>query len=105
MAKKLGVLAIAAVVMAYAPMAAWGCSGSSAQLNDGTKVAQGYGSSSAQPMPEPEPDEMAEAISFLERQARQPQASTHPSNHAAEHTALIDFCHVLLNSNEFLYVD
>lgn len=53
MARKLGFLAIAAAVIAYAPMAAWGCSGSSAQLNDGTTVAQGYGSPAAQPMPEP----------------------------------------------------
>lgn len=53
MTKKLGLLAIAAAVMAYAPVAAFGCSDSSAQLNDGTKVVQGYGSSSAQPMPEP----------------------------------------------------
>lgn len=52
MAKKLGLLAIAAAVLAYAPIAAWGCSDSSAQLNDGTKVAQGYGSPAAQPMPE-----------------------------------------------------
>lgn len=50
MARKLGLLAIAVAAMAYAPIAAWGCSGSSAQLNDGTKVAQGYGSPAAQPM-------------------------------------------------------
>lgn len=49
--KRLGLLAIAAAVMAYAPMAAWGCSDGSAQLNDGTTVAQGYGSPAAQPMP------------------------------------------------------
>ena len=52
MAKKLGLLAIAAAIAAYAPMAAWGCSDSSAQVNDGTKVAQGYGSPTAQPMQE-----------------------------------------------------
>jgi len=52
MTKRLGLLAIAAAVMAYAPMAAWGCNGDSAQLNDGTTVAQGYGSPSAQPMPD-----------------------------------------------------
>ncbi|HKR18809.1 MAG TPA: hypothetical protein VJS41_01570 [Stellaceae bacterium] len=52
MAKKLGLLAIAAAVLAYAPIAAWGCSDSSAQMNDGTKVAQGYGSPAAQPMPD-----------------------------------------------------
>lgn len=50
MARKLGLLAIVVAAMAYAPIAAWGCSGSSAQLNDGTKVAQGYGSPTAQPM-------------------------------------------------------
>ena len=50
MARKLGLLAIAVAAIAYAPMAAWGCSGSSAQLNDGTRVAQGYGAPSAQPM-------------------------------------------------------
>lgn len=50
MARKLGLLAIAVSAMAYAPMAAWGCSDSSAQLNDGTTVAQGYGAPTAQPM-------------------------------------------------------
>lgn len=50
MTKKLSLLAIAVAAMAYVPMAAWGCSGSSAQLNDGTKVAQGYGAPTAQPM-------------------------------------------------------
>jgi len=52
MARKLGLLAIAAAVIAYAPMAAWGCSDSSAQLSGGPQVAQGYGSPAAQPMPE-----------------------------------------------------
>ncbi|MGH6977393.1 MAG: hypothetical protein ACREED_10235 [Stellaceae bacterium] len=60
MAKKLGLLAIVAAVMAYAPVAAFGCSDSSAQLNDGTNVAQGYGSSSAQPMPEPSGSSMTD---------------------------------------------
>ncbi len=54
MARKLGLLAITAAVMAYAPMAAWGCSGSSAQLSGGPQVAQGYGSQSAQPMQTPD---------------------------------------------------
>lgn len=52
MARKLRLLAIAAAVLAYAPMAAWGCSDSAAQLNDGTKVTQGYGSPATQPMPD-----------------------------------------------------
>ncbi|HYL31711.1 MAG TPA: hypothetical protein VEU53_01020 [Stellaceae bacterium] len=57
MAKKLALFAVAAAVIAVAPMAAFACSGgSSAMLNDGTQVAQGYGSSGygssmGQPMP------------------------------------------------------
>jgi len=51
MAKKLGLFAVAAAFVAFAPMAAFACSGgSSAMLNDGTQVAQGYGSPAAQPM-------------------------------------------------------
>lgn len=53
----------------------------------------------------PAPDELAEAIAFLERQARLARPSAQPSRSASEHTALVDFCHVLFNSNEFIYVD
>ena len=53
----------------------------------------------------PEPDETAEAIAFLRRQARSTGAAPHRSDVAADHAALVDFCHVLFNSNEFLYVD
>ena len=54
MAKKLGLFAIAAAVIAFTPMAAFACSGgSSAMLSDGTQVAQGYGSSTAEPMQSP----------------------------------------------------
>jgi Protein of unknown function (DUF1549)/Protein of unknown function (DUF1553)/Planctomycete cytochrome C len=53
----------------------------------------------------PEQDELEQAVAFLERQARQAQASSGRSGVAAGQTALVDFCHVLLNSNEFLYVD
>ncbi len=63
MAKKLGLLAIAAAVMAYAPVAAFGCSDSSAQLSGGPQVAQGYGSSTAQPMPEPSGSSMTDQSS------------------------------------------
>jgi hypothetical protein len=41
----------------------------------------------------PDANETAAALAFLQ---------THP---AKDHDALVDFCHVLLNSNEFLYVD
>jgi hypothetical protein len=53
----------------------------------------------------PEPDEMTEASFFLDHQAHLSPAPTHPSSRAADRAALVDFCHVLLNSNEFLYVD
>ncbi len=53
----------------------------------------------------PLPDETAEAIDFLRRQARSMGAAPHQNDAMADHAALVDFCHVLLNSNEFLYVD
>ncbi|WZO97880.1 PSD1 and planctomycete cytochrome C domain-containing protein [Isosphaeraceae bacterium EP7] len=43
----------------------------------------------------PEPDERAEALAFLRDQ---------PGGKAPD-TPLVDFCHALLNSSEFLYVD
>ena len=39
------------------------------------------------------------------RQARSMGAAPHQNDAVADHAALVDFCHVLLNSNEFLYVD
>jgi len=54
---------------------------------------------------EPRPEELAETAAFLDRQARLPQPPVARSNLAADQAALVDFCHVLLNSNEFLYVD
>ena len=53
MVSRFALLAVAAAFIAYSPMVALGCSGSSAQLSDGTKVAQGYGSPSpTQSMPD-----------------------------------------------------
>ncbi len=49
----------------------------------------------------PEPEEMLEAVFFLDQQAHQSPARIG----SASRSALVDFCHVLLNSNEFLYVD
>jgi hypothetical protein len=54
---------------------------------------------------QPEPDEIAEAVSFLGQQASVTEHAAKPPNVSADHTVLVDFCHVLLNSNEFLYVD
>jgi Protein of unknown function (DUF1549)/Protein of unknown function (DUF1553)/Planctomycete cytochrome C len=53
----------------------------------------------------PEPDEIAEAMAFLNHGASRLPRSIQRLFTAADHTALVDFCHVLLNSNEFLYVD
>ncbi len=56
---------------------------------------------------QPEPDELAAAVAFLDRQAHLARAPVKRSRSSAsaEQNALVDFCHVLLNSNEFLYVD
>ena len=46
---------------------------------------------------EPENEELQDAVAFLSQQIRlDPQAPG---------TALADLCHVLINTNEFLYVD
>jgi hypothetical protein len=52
----------------------------------------------------PEPEEIAEAEVFLERQVRRSQIPGFRSGRD-DRAALVDFCHVLLNSNAFLYVD
>ncbi|MFI5457168.1 MAG: PSD1 and planctomycete cytochrome C domain-containing protein [Isosphaerales bacterium] len=54
---------------------------------------------------QPEPEELEQTAAFLDRQARLPQPPSGRSNLAADQSALVDFCHVLFNSNEFLYVD
>ncbi len=48
---------------------------------------------------DPDPAESARAVAFLEGQAR-PDGGT-----PARDAALVDFCHVLLNLNEFVFVD
>ena len=52
----------------------------------------------------PDSEEIAEAAMFLDRQARTTRVPAFRSNRD-DRAALVDFCHVLLNSNEFLYVD
>jgi hypothetical protein len=54
---------------------------------------------------EPELEELEQSAAFLERQARFAQPRAGRSKLTADQSALVDFCHVLLNSNEFLYVD
>jgi hypothetical protein len=53
----------------------------------------------------PEPDEISDAMSFVERQRSCITQAAKRSHEQAAHAAFVDFCHVLLNSNEFLYVD
>jgi len=54
---------------------------------------------------QPERNELEQAVAFLDRQARLAKAPAKRSHVAVDQTALGDFCHVLLNSNEFLYID
>jgi hypothetical protein len=54
----------------------------------------------------PEPAERAKALEFLSDQARHIKPRTgSPGVETAVSPALVDFCHALLNSNEFIYVD
>ena len=50
----------------------------------------------------PDNRELAEAITFLDEQAAR-SASDNDVDRAND--ALLDLCHVLINTNEFLYVD
>jgi Protein of unknown function (DUF1553) len=54
---------------------------------------------------QPEPEEIAEAQAFINQQTKLPAGQAPRLNTKSDHAALVDFCHVLLNSNEFLYVD
>jgi hypothetical protein len=54
---------------------------------------------------QPDPDELAESAGFLHYQAGLPEPPSRRGTVSGDHAALIDFCHVLFNSNEFLYVD
>ncbi len=51
------------------------------------------------------PDEIAQAVAFLGRHVGLAQASAKRANVTVDQSALADFCHVLLNSNEFFYID
>ncbi|WP_202921493.1 PSD1 and planctomycete cytochrome C domain-containing protein [Anatilimnocola aggregata] len=53
---------------------------------------------------EPTPSRCSEAEEFLRAQAEFHQSAKKPADESAT-LALVDLCHVLLNSNEFLYVD
>jgi hypothetical protein len=56
---------------------------------------------------EPQPDELQSADNFLRRQAdaAPEKKDDAPAAGDVRHQALVGLCHVLLNSNEFLYVD
>jgi hypothetical protein len=53
----------------------------------------------------PEPDELDDGLAFLARQASATASATGQSAGQPGRESIVDFCHVLLNSNEFLYVD
>jgi hypothetical protein len=53
----------------------------------------------------PEADEREPALRFLERQRRVISSPGSKAAIASDHESLADFCHVLFNSNEFIYVD
>jgi hypothetical protein len=48
-------------------------------------------------------DERKEALAFLDRQSA--MLGAHMSQEDARKAALTDLCHMLVNSNEFLYVN
>jgi hypothetical protein len=49
----------------------------------------------------PEPDEVEDAAAFIERV----KSTARHAVSDGDHSGLVDFYHVLLNSNEFLYID
>jgi hypothetical protein len=49
---------------------------------------------------DPQPDELRAAVTYLEKQAKVFAGQTDPAR-----KALVSLCHVLLNTNEFIYVD
>ena len=73
-----------------------------ASINDRGRIALAYRLTCGR---EAEPDEIEQAAAFLNRQTQLAQPPVPRVNVGADHAALVDFCHALLNSNEFLYVD
>jgi hypothetical protein len=56
----------------------------------------------------PRPEERRVSAEFLRKEAellRARPTPPRPGDSEAQHAAVVDFCHVLLNLNEFLYVD
>ena len=53
----------------------------------------------------PESDELEQAARFLDCQARMAGSLATQTKTGTDHASLVDFCHVLLNSNEFIYLD
>jgi hypothetical protein len=58
---------------------------------------------------DPDADELRAASAFLDRQRRLAEMRLRPANASGGGDPAIlafeDFCHVLLNSNDFLYID
>ncbi len=53
---------------------------------------------------QPTQSELAKGVAFLNEQERGYISAADPAEKARQ-TALADFCHMLLSSNEFLYVE
>jgi hypothetical protein len=55
----------------------------------------------------PQPAELVRAVDYLRGRSAAPESKADPNAASTEISlsALVDFCHVLLNSNEFLYID
>jgi mono/diheme cytochrome c family protein len=54
---------------------------------------------------DPDGEEVTAALAFLRRQSTLTVRSPERINLAADRAAFIDFCHVIFNSNEFVYLD
>ncbi|MGH7136668.1 MAG: DUF1553 domain-containing protein, partial [Pirellulales bacterium] len=65
-------------------------------------VAAAYRQAFCRPATE---DELKEAITFIEAQAASKAGAAAADNGRAIAAAVTDFCHALMNANEFLYVD
>jgi hypothetical protein len=67
-----------------------------------SRVAYAYAFALGRP---PEPEELEDALALLRRSASLLPTTGPSSEDPADNSGLVDLCHVLFNSNEFLYVD
>jgi len=70
--------------------------------NPGNRIVLAYRLTFGRP---PDPDELEQGARFLDRQARLVGSPARQAEIAMDRAALVDFCHVLFNSNEVIYID